>query len=70
MHNEDLNDFIIDILQDFDEIKSTMKILKGSINNDNKEISMIDIENALEVLIAKMSNTRHSLNKYIDTAFE
>jgi len=70
MQNKNLNDFVIDILQDFDEIQSTMKILKGSINNDNNEISMTDIKNTLEILIAKMSNTKNSLNKYIDVTFE
>lgn len=69
MQNKDLNDFIVDILQDFEEIQSMMKILKESVNSENKEISMTDVGNTLEILIAKISNTKHSLDKYIDVAF-
>lgn len=59
------NDYIIDVFQDFCEIESLTKILKDSVNNENKLFSMSDIENTLEILITKMTNTRISLNKYI-----
>ena len=70
MQKTGLNDFIVDILQDFCEIQSMMKILKNSVNNQNGEISMADVENTIEIIVAKMSNTTGSLNKYIDAAFE
>jgi hypothetical protein len=69
MDKVDLNDFMIDIFQDFKEIESMLKILKDSVFNDNVESTMIDVGNALEIIIAKMSNTRNSLDKYIDIVF-
>jgi len=69
MQETDLNDFIMDIMQDFCEIKSVMKVLKDSTYNENSEITMADIGHTLEVLIAKMSSTEYALNKYIDIAF-
>lgn len=69
MDKLDLNDFMIEILQDFIEFESMLKVLKNSVFNDNSEITMIDIGNALEIIIAKISNTKHSLDKYIDIAF-
>jgi hypothetical protein len=69
MENKDLNDFIVDIFQDFKEIESMMKVLKDSVFNENNEISMIDIGNTLEIIITKMSNTKISLDKYIDITF-
>jgi hypothetical protein len=69
MKNIDLKDFITDIFQDFKEIESMMKVLKDSVFNENNEISMIDIGNTLEIIITKMSNAKHSLDKYIDIAF-
>jgi hypothetical protein len=63
------NDYIIDVFQDFCEIESLTKILKDSVNNENKLFSMSDIENTLEILITKMSNTRISLHKYINTSY-
>jgi len=69
MPKPDLNDYIIDILHDFSEIESMMKVLKDGVNNENSEIAMTDVENTLEILIAKMSNTKFSLEKYIDTTF-
>lgn len=63
------NDYIADIFQDFCEIESLTKILKDSVNNENKLFSMSDIENTLEILITKMTNTRISLNKYINNSF-
>lgn len=70
MKNTGLNDFIVDILQEFCEIQSMMRILKNSVNNQNGEISMEDVENTLEILVAKMSNAIGSFNKYIDAAFK
>lgn len=65
MQKPDLNDYIVDILQDFCEIQSSMRILKNSVSNENNEISMADIENTLEIIIAKIFNTKQSLDKYI-----
>lgn len=70
MQNIDLNDFIVDVLQDFVEIESMLKVLKNSAYNGENEITMVDLGNTLEILIAKMTNTKHSLDKYIDDAFE
>lgn len=70
MNKIDLNDFIINILQDFIKIESMLKVLRDSTFNENNEITMLDIGNTLEVIIAKMSNTKHSLDKYIDVAFQ
>lgn len=69
MNKKAQNDYIIDILQDFCEIESLTKILKDSVNNENKLFSMSDIENTLEILITKITNTKISLNKYIDNSF-
>jgi hypothetical protein len=66
MQNIDLNDFIMDILQDIIEVQSVMEVLKDSAHNENNGIIMTDVGNTLEILIAKMSNTKHSLNKYIE----
>lgn len=70
MKEADLNDFIVDILQDFYEIESSLKVLKNSVFNENCEITMQDIGNNLELIITKFSNTKNSLNKYIDSAFK
>lgn len=70
MNKIDLNDFIINILQDFIEIESMLKVLRDSAFNENNEITMLDIGNTLEVTIAKTSNTKHSLDKYIDIAYK
>lgn len=69
MNKIDLNDFIINILQDFIKIESMLKVLRDSTFNENNEITMLDIGNTLEITIAKMSNTKHSLDKYVDTAY-
>lgn len=63
------NDYIIDIFQDFCEIKSLTKILKDSLTNENRIVSITDIENALEILVAKVSNSKIALNKYIDNSY-
>jgi hypothetical protein len=69
MKDIDLNDFVTDIFQDLKEIESMMKVLKDSVFNENNEISMVDVGNTLEIIIAKMSDTKHSLDKYMDIAF-
>ena len=70
MDKLDLNDFIMEIFQDLKEIESIMKVLKDSAYNNNNESTMTDTGNALEIIIAKMSNTTISLDKYINIAFE
>jgi len=69
MNTVDLNDFVIDIFQDFNEIESIIKVLKDSVNNENNEIIMKDVGNTLEVIISKMANTKNSLDKYINITF-
>lgn len=69
MNQIELNDFIIEIFQDLKELESMLKVLKDSAYSEKNEIEMIDIGNTLEIIVAKISNARISLNKYIDTAF-
>jgi len=69
MNNIELNDFAIEILQDFIELDSMLKVLKDDVCSKSNEIEMFDIGNTLEITVAKISNTKISLNKYIDTAF-
>lgn len=69
MNNIELNDFIIEIMQDFIELESMLKVLKDSAYNERCEITMLDIANSLEVIVAKTSNTKMALNKFIDAAF-
>ena len=69
MKNVELNDFIIEILQDFCETESMIKIIKEAIYNKNSTIELDDIGNSLEIIISKISNIKYSLNKYIDIAF-
>lgn len=69
MDNIELNDYIIEILQDLIELESMLKVLKDSAYNERCEITMIDIGNSLEIIVAKISNTKISLNKFIDIAF-
>lgn len=69
MDNIELNDYIIEILQDLIELESMLKVIKDSAYNDRCEITMIDIGNSLEIIVAKISNTKISLNKFIDIAF-
>ncbi|MDD3437083.1 MAG: hypothetical protein PHC64_08045 [Candidatus Gastranaerophilales bacterium] len=69
MNKKVQNDYIIEIFQDFCEIESLTKVLKDSINNENRLLSLPDIENTLEILITKMVNTKISLNKYINNCF-
>lgn len=70
MQDLQLNDFIADILQDFCETESMIKILRESMYNENSEVGMSDVRNALEIIIAKVSGMKYSLNKYIDMAFD
>ena len=66
----DANDFIIGIFQDFTDIESMMKVIKDSVYNENNECTMTDLGNTLEIVIAKMSNTKNSLNKFIKDIFD
>lgn len=70
MQNVELNDFIIDIFQDICETESMIKILRESVYTENGAVTMSDIGNTLEIVIAKISNVKHSLDKYIDVAFD
>jgi hypothetical protein len=70
MQNVELNDFIIDIFQDICETESMMKILRESVYSENGAVAMSDIGNTLEIVVAKISNIKYSLNKYIDEAFD
>jgi len=62
MQNE-INDFFVDIIQDFNEIESLLKVLKDSVNSENNEIVFADIANTLEIVLSKIYNTKISLNK-------
>ncbi len=70
MQNIELNDFIVDIFQDICETESMMKILRESVYSENGAVTMSDIGNTLEVVVAKISNIKYSLDKYIDIAFD
>ena len=67
MQNE-INDFFVDIIQDFNEIESLLKVLKDSVNSENKEIVFADIANTLEIVLSKIYNTKISLNKVTEIA--
>ena len=69
MKNVELNDYIVDTFQDICETESIVKILKESIYSQNDAVTLIDIENTLEIVVAKISNIKYSLDKYIDIAF-
>ena len=70
MKNVELNDSVIDIFQDICETESMMKILRESVYSENGAVTMSDIGNTLEIVVAKISNIKYSLNKYIDMAFD
>ncbi len=70
MQNVELNDFIVDIFQDICETESMIKILRESVYSENGAVTMSDIGNTLEVVVAKISNIKYSLDKYIDIAFD
>ena len=61
--NKETEDFIVNIIQDVDEINSILKVLKDSVNNENCEIEIYDIANSLEIIISKVYNTKIALNK-------
>lgn len=61
--SKETNDFIVETMQDFNEIYSILKVLKDSINNENPEIELNDISNTLEIIIAKVHNTKLALDK-------
>ena len=69
MLKKDLNDFFIEILQDFCEIQSLIKVLKDSVCSENNEITIVDVGNTLEILVAKTSGTKLALEKYLDCTF-
>lgn len=69
MKNVELNDSIVDIFQDICETESMIKILRESLCSENRAVTMSDIGNTLEIVVAKISNIRYSLDKYIDIAF-
>lgn len=70
MENVELNDSIIDIFQDICETESMIKVLKESVYVENGAITMSDIGNTLEIVVAKISNIKISLDKYIDVVFD
>lgn len=59
-------DFLINILQDICEIKSLINVLKTCVYNSKDELNSRDIENSLEILYTKISNTEINLDKFID----
>lgn len=69
MSNVKLNDSIVDIFQDICETESMIKVLRESLYSENGAVTMSDIGNTLEIVIAKTSNIKYSLDKYIDIAF-
>lgn len=70
MNTIELNDFIVEIFQDLKELESMLKVLKDSACSERNEIEMVDVGNTLEVVVAKISNAKNSLDKYINTAFK
>ena len=58
-----LYDFLIEIIQNLNEIESLLKVLRDSVNNENNRISLNDIENTLETIIARLNSTKISLDK-------
>ena len=58
-----INDFFVDVIQDFNEIESLLRVLKDSVNNENSEIVFADVANTLEIVLSKIYNTKISLNK-------
>lgn len=61
---KEINDFFVDITQDFNEIESSLKVLKDCLTNENNEIIFKDVANTLEIIISKMHNTQISLEKF------
>lgn len=69
MLQKNLNDYAINLIQDYKETESMIKVLKDSVNNENKEINFTDIENTLEIIPAKIKNSNINFDKYIDSIF-
>ena len=65
--DKELNDYIVEIIQGVNEVQSVLKVLKDSLNNENNEITFLDIENTLEIIICKVQNTKFSLDKFVET---
>ncbi len=70
MQEKDMNDYIIEIYNDFSLIVSSLKVLTNSINNENNNLQIEDISNSLEIIFSKSINTKIALNKYIDYSFD
>jgi len=68
MFKENLNDFLVGIIQDLKEAESTMKVLKDSANN-NSNIEMNDVANTLELIIAKINSAKYLLERHLDEEF-
>lgn len=68
MLEENLNDFLVGIIQDLKESESTMKVLKDSASN-NCNIEMNDVANTLELIIAKVNSAKYLLERYVDEEF-
>ncbi|MDD3437046.1 MAG: hypothetical protein PHC64_07850 [Candidatus Gastranaerophilales bacterium] len=69
MLQKELNDYIVEVIQDYKETASMLKVLKDSVNNENKDIAFVDIGNTLEIILAKINNANLAFEKYIDIAF-
>jgi len=68
MIEENLNDFLISIIQDLKETESSMKVLKDAANN-NCNIEMNDVANTLEIIIAKINSAKYLLERHVDEKF-
>jgi hypothetical protein len=68
MLEENLNDFLVGIIQDLKEAESTMKVLKDSANN-NCNIEMNDVANTLELIIAKINSAKYLIERHVDEEF-
>lgn len=68
MTEENLNDFLVGIIQDLKEAESTMKVLKDSANS-NGNIEMNDVANTLELIIAKINSAKSLLERHVDEKF-
>lgn len=66
MNEKHLNDFFVEIWQNYLEVESSLKILKNAIQNENSDFSISDIANNLEIIITLLSNTTISLDKFIN----
>jgi hypothetical protein len=69
MSQKELNDYAAEIMQDYKETESMLKVLKDSVSNENSDIDFVDIGNTLEIILAKINNTNLAFEKHINTAF-